>query len=449
MTLDPSRLRDRLRSIVSPQAKGTPGSDASAAISDCRRTAESRSLERILGGVWREHDGSRSFVVTRRFESDQPYGNLRIRQMADRFRNDGHGAALLAGVAAARAPFILFDLETTGLSGGAGTHAFLVGRGWFDDDDGFVTEQHLLTEFGSERTMLAQVSRELSGAGALVTFNGKSFDAPVLETRYLFHRAVSPCSGVPHIDVLHPARRFWGSTAGTGCSLASLERRLLGAHRTDDVPGFEVPSRFFHFVRTGDPQPLAAVLEHNRRDLLSLAGITAHLLRLIAQGGEAATDLQEALALGRLYDCAGDFLRAERAFAKAADMASTNRQPFTWRHDADSRTTHDRVRAEALRALALIARRQRRFPDAAEYWRQMLDVPGCPSHFVGEATEALAVHHEHRERDLTAARRFALLSLESGAGTGSARGDNLRHRLARIERKLVSERPLSLFLSWP
>ena len=109
-------------------------------------------------------------------------------------------------------------------------------------------------------------------------------------------------------------------------------------------------------------------------------------------------------------------------------------------------STHDGVRAEAFRSLALIARRQRRFPDAAEYWRQMLDVPGCPAHFVREATEALAIHHEHREHDLVAAKRFAMLSLESGNGT--ARGDNLRHRLARIERKLVSERP-SLFLSWP
>jgi uncharacterized protein YprB with RNaseH-like and TPR domain len=366
--------------------------------------------------------------------------------MADRLRTDGHSAALLAGVAAARAPFIFFDLETTGLSGGAGTHAFLVGRGWFDDDDGFVTEQHLLTDFGSERTMLAHVSRELSEAGALVTFNGKSFDAPVLETRYLFHREVSPCSGVPHIDVLHPSRRFWGCTVGAGCSLASLEQRLLGAHRTGDVPGFEIPSRFFQFVRTGDAQPLSAVLEHNRRDLLSLAGITAHLLRLIAQGSDAATDLHEAVALGRVYERAGDFLRAERAFARAAEMASIHGQPFSRRHDVDFRSTHDGVRAEAFRSLALIARRQRRFPDAAEYWRQMLDVPGCPAHFVREATEALAIHHEHREHDLVAAKRFAMLSLESGNGT--ARGDNLRHRLARIERKLVSERP-SLFLSWP
>ena len=130
---------------------------------------------------------------------------------------------------APRVPFMFFDLETTGLSGGAGTHAFLVGCAWFDADGAFVIEQHLMTDFAGERGMLTFVAEDLAQAGALVTFNGKSFDAPVIETRYLFHRLSSPCSQVPHVDVLHPARRFWGGDPMLGCSLIALEQQLLGA----------------------------------------------------------------------------------------------------------------------------------------------------------------------------------------------------------------------------
>src|SRR5213079_2321368 len=94
-------------------------------------------------------------------------------------------------------------------SGGAGTHAFLVGCGWFEADGGFLTRQFLMVRYSDERPLLATVAGELARAGALVSFNGKSFDAPVLETRYLFHRLDWIGGGMPHVDVLHPARRFW------------------------------------------------------------------------------------------------------------------------------------------------------------------------------------------------------------------------------------------------
>ena len=187
------------------------------------------------------------------------------------------------GGAPARLPFVFFDLETTGLSGGAGTCAFLVGCGAFDDDGGFVTRQFILLRHTDERALLQMVGAELAQAGALVTFNGKSFDAPLIETRYLFHRLEWTGADLPHLDVLHPARRFWseGGAGETSCSLQNLEHLVLGARRAADVPGSEIPARYFQFVRTGDPRPLRAVLEHNRLHLLSLAGLTARLLDLV------------------------------------------------------------------------------------------------------------------------------------------------------------------------
>jgi uncharacterized protein YprB with RNaseH-like and TPR domain len=424
-------LADRLREVIRPTPVASGFSRAHTDVAP----GFSRTIEQTLGGEFRETAGRRSFVIVRRFESDRPYGRTTVGELADRL-SAAQGSAPLVSVAAARAPFVFFDLETTGLSGGAGTHVFLAGCAWFDDDRSFVVAQHLLVDFPSERTMLAAVAEDLVRAGALVSFNGKSFDAPVLETRYLFHRLASPCPALPHVDVLHPARRFWGRDGEVSCSLTSLERQVLGARRQGDVPGFEIPGRYFQFIRSGDPRPLVAVLEHNRLDLLSLAGLAGHLLHLLEHGPDAARNARETLALGRLYARAGLDARADEAYRRALRLCTVGP-----------------VRTEALRALAVAARRRRQFEAAAERWRELLEMPNCPRAAAREATEALAIHHEHRDRDLDAAKTFALKSLElepadswqypSGMRRAGG-GDALRHRLARIERKLASGRTARL-----
>src|SRR5262249_29614659 len=137
-----------------------------------------------LGGDWR----GPTYVVERRVAPTARHGREAVGTFAESFDVASSQATFYAGGAPACAPLVFFDLETTGLSGGAGTQVFLVGCGWFEADASFVTRQYLLTRCADERPMLALVSEELGRAGALVSFNGKSFDAPVLETRYLFHR---------------------------------------------------------------------------------------------------------------------------------------------------------------------------------------------------------------------------------------------------------------------
>jgi uncharacterized protein len=424
-----SSLRDRLRGVIQP-ASGQPAPALAAPLVEPRGLLA--PVESILGGEWKQNAAGRSFVVRRRSPASDSCGAHRIGDFASVVHRAA-GSAALFGAMGAQPPFVFFDLETTGLSGGAGTHAFLVGCGGFDEDDGFVTEQHLMVDFAGERSMLGVVADDLSRAGALVTFNGKSFDAPVVETRYLFHRDTSPCSGLPHFDVLHPARRFWGLASDLGCSLTTLETQVLGVRRVGDVPGIEIPARYFHFIRSGDPRPLSAVLEHNRLDLVSLAGLAARLLTLAEAGPDAARHAYEALALGRVYERGGHSWRAEEAFERAVTLSG-----------ATIRLTL--VKVEALRSLAIEARRSRRYELAAERWRRVLEVPGCPRQVSREAIEALAIHHEHRLRDLETAKTFALRSL--GLDGEAAWGDAVRHRLARIERKMVSERG-SLFPSSP
>jgi hypothetical protein len=343
---------------------------------------------------------------------------------------------------------LFIDLETTGLAGGAGTYAFLVGCAWFEGAT-FRVRQFFLAGYGAEQGFLEEVVDTVRAAGALATYNGKTFDLPLIETRFLLHRMPTPFDGMPHIDMLHQARRLWRSVdirgpgsaeevwasadpaniRQTTCRLAAVEEAVLGHVREGDVPGFEIPSRYFRYVRSGDPRPLEAVFEHNRLDLLSLALLTARAAQLLEQGVAAADTAREALGLGRLYQRAGMLTDARACFARAAGIdagADFKVGPYN-----DDLTT----RAEALRAYAVLCRRARRYDEAADAWRSLLALPACPPHVVQEATEALAVHHEHRLRDLYAARGFALQSLQFN--TTLTRTQAVQHRLARLDRKLA------------
>ena len=398
------RLRTALSVVEGPDATG------------CETAT--RDIAAVLGGNWQERSGTPCFLVERRFAPSARHGSDRVGELAAWVDAGAGEAPLLAGGAPARAPFIFFDLETTGLNGGAGTQVFLIGCARFDGDRGFVTKQFLMTRHADERPLLDLVAAELTNAGALVSFNGKSFDAPMLETRYLFHRLAWPGDGVPHVDALHPARRFWPGN----CSLVALERQMLGARRVGDVPQAEIPERYFHFVRTGDPRPLAAVLEHNRLDLLTLAALAARMLRLVRVGIEAARDAREVYALGTTYARAGLDGRARECFERAVALSPAPSGAF------------DPVRLESLRALALAWRRLRQYDEAATCWRQVVDARGCPAPLRREAAEALAIHHEHRVRDLNAAKDFALLSLMEEARPSWTQA--VQHRLARLDRKM-------------
>lgn len=391
----------------------------------------------ILGGIPVRTPFGECLVIDRRYEADRRHGTIRIE---DCEMKDGDGLRLLdpslhtSDGASPRTIFI--DLETTGLSGGAGTVAFLVGCGYFDLG-AFQVRQFLLTSYASERALLSAVAAFFDGADLIVTYNGKTFDVPMMETRWGFHRIEMPLGGVPHFDMLHSARRLWKTRTHAddgGCRLSTLERTLFEVKRVGDVPGFEIPDRFFRFLRSGDPRPLEPVLEHNRIDLVSLAAVTAHAARLAQDGHGACADCAEALALGRIYERADALERADACYVRAAG------------------SDNPEVRGEALYRLALRRRRERRFAEAASCWRDLLALTepasvrrrGSLADLRQCAIEALAIHHEHRDRDLMSARELALFALDEEDVRGA---DGLRHRLARLERKIARKKGAQLFSS--
>ena len=464
-----------------------------------------------LGGWWRREAGGVCLVVDREYSADRAHGEAEVGRYAEAISRHHRSLRHFDGrpgpadpdtlfseldaspdfglsdhldpcrpVSGVRCPvspsdiglrtsddaprLLFFDLETTGLSGGAGTCVFLVGYGWFEGDR-FRTRQYFLSGYGHEAALLRMAGEPL-GQVILTTFNGKTFDVPLIEGRYLFHRVPSPFEGVPHIDLLHPARRLWRhrpaddrragrgrddafgryfrmtrsagtelaapgtrrtrydlSASAASCALGALEEAVLGFRRTGDVPGAEIPARYFHYVRTGDVRPLEPVFEHNRLDLLSLAAVTSVVARMLEEGPQATRNAHECLALGRLYEHSGAGDRATACYARAVDGDDAP----AWRGDPV-------VQREALRRLALRHRRERRHDEAAAAWQRMLDLAPAQAACDLEALHALAVHHEHRSKDLSTARALVLRAL--AAARDARLEEALRHRLARIERKL-------------
>lgn len=237
----------------------------------------------------------------------------------------------VAGPVRARAPappapdrLLFLDLETTGLSRGAGHHAFLAGVAWFERDAGgaprLACEQFLLPGPADEPALLAAVARRVEERPWLVTFNGRGFDWPLLEGRW---RLAGPRPPQPraHFDLLYPARRLFGA-GGLPCDLRSLERRRLGFLRRGDVDGSEIPARYLLYLHEGDEGALRPVFRHNLWDLLSLAGLAADLVDHLRRPPARARSAAEAARTAREWErCDRD--RAAAWYEHALAMART------------------------------------------------------------------------------------------------------------------------------
>lgn len=432
-----SSLADRLRGIV---GAGTVRAGTRESPSGDGDTA-GRAAE-ILGGHWCESHGHRFLVVDRTYDATHRHGDVRIAEGLPSVAGAWPHLPLLTADAQGGGPLLFLDLETTGLAGGAGTYAFLVGCAWYHADT-LRVRQFFLSSFSAERALLSSFAELAGQPGTLVTYNGKSFDLPLVETRFLYHRMPTPFGGVAHLDMLYLARRLWRQEPGQGvgglddrggasCRLLAMEQALCGLVRHGDVPGFEIPSRYFHYVHTGNVGPLAAVFEHNRLDLVTLALLTARAALLAERGACGTRTVREAIGLGRLYEQRGRIEDASACYARAAGIGGSE-------VPGPPLTSDGMARAEALRAYAVLCRRQRKYAEAASIWKLAVDLGQCPPHILQEAAEALAVHHEHRLRDPHAARLFALQSMPLPASPGRKRA--LQHRLARLDRKLGTPGP--------
>jgi uncharacterized protein YprB with RNaseH-like and TPR domain len=232
---------------------------------------------------------------------------------------------------------LYLDTETTGLSGGTGTVAFLVGLAWWDGGS-LILEQLLVRALGEEAPMLVRLRERLAAASMLVTFNGKSFDMPLLRTRFSMARMEAPPSP-PHLDLLHVARRVHGKRLGQGCRLVVIEREVLGFERIDDVESGDVSACYLHFLRTGDARALLGVIEHNAWDVVAMAA----LLGLYGEPLLSELAAEDVVGVARTLRRAGAL---DRAIAAAELAVGRGPTPQALRARADiAKARGDRARA--------------------------------------------------------------------------------------------------------
>src|SRR5690349_8658730 len=197
--------------------------------------------------------------------------------------------------------WLFLDTETTGLAGGTGTYAFLIGLAWWDAG-GLQVEQFFMRDFSEEHSLLQELSLRIAERPVLVTFNGKSFDWPLLENRFTMTRSIAVPKLTAHLDLLHPARALWKLRLGS-VRLVELERHVLDAprmgwQRDNDVLSALIPQHYFDYLRGGPAEPLAAVVRHNQMDLRGLAALFGKINALLSRQTAAAAEIESRELLG-------------------------------------------------------------------------------------------------------------------------------------------------------
>lgn len=314
--------------------------------------------------------------------------------------------------------FAFLDTETSGLAGGTGTYAFLVGIARFVDGQ-LVLRQFFMRDPSEEPATLEAIAQFLAPAQALVTFNGKAFDAPLLTTRYRLHRIPVPYEGYAHLDLLPLARRLWRDRLESR-ALKYLEQHVLGMTRSsEEVPGYEIPWLYFDYLKSGDARPLAGVFYHNAMDVVSMAALLAHVNGVMENpyGGHVEHGL-DFVALGKLFEDLGRWEEAARLFEHGLELNLT---------ESDF--------AVAVKRLSILQKRRGDFSEAIRLW----EAAAANGHIYAHIE--MAKYYEHKCRDVKAAlqwTRFALEHVEYADLPAYMRKhwlDEIHHRLARLERK--------------
>jgi hypothetical protein len=409
-------LRERLQRLNRPLPSSQLEGGGSA-----RRSGEP-PIEELVPGEWRAYGGSRCFVATSRYPLDHQHGLHRLSEVLEVPAQRWASYVGSAGESLALDQAILIDTETTGLMRGPATVAFMVGVGVFEGNS-FCVRQYFMPDYADEEALLEWVAQDLADRSGLVSFNGRSFDWPLLQTRYLLARRQPPRRAEPHLDLLLLARRLWSRTLAS-CSLSHLEQEVLGVERSgQDVPGYLIPQLYQDYVIAGRTLPMADVFYHNKLDLVSLVTLAGRIGKLLeAPGYETSDAHRDPLSLGRVYEREGHTQEAIQAYRHAIEEAPV----------AD--------RALARRQLSFLFKRLGCLDEAVALWQQALDDPDLYAY-----TE-LAKYYEHACHDAAQAHAITQAALERlrtqpRLGLYAAREAEraLLRRLERLQNRLARE----------
>jgi uncharacterized protein YprB with RNaseH-like and TPR domain len=402
-----------------------------------RTPGEDDALGRLLGaGVATNHFGEhlaiRNWFSTPEFAEPSPTTLELLSRTRDELVSRKTRAALEDPE-----KWLFLDTETTGLAGGTGTYAFLIGLAWWDAG-GLQVEQFFMRDFAEEHSLLQELTQRIAERPVLVTFNGKSFDWPLLESRFTMTRSIAVPKLAAHLDLLHPARALWKLRIGS-VRLVELERHILDAprlgwHRENDVSSALIPQFYFDYLRGGPAEPLAGVVRHNQMDLRGLAALFGKINEMLSESSGAVNGVEslDLFGLSRYLQRRGEDDRAHSACSQALAIGLPAE-----------------FRPKARRELAQMAKRRGEHAHAAEILLEIVSDPHDGLH----ACEQLAIYYERQAKDPIKAVQFCELAIgtlrrqraNSRDPLIAARSARLEHkfrqRRARLEKKSLPSSP--------
>jgi uncharacterized protein YprB with RNaseH-like and TPR domain len=333
-------------------------------------------IDAVVAGAYQATPLGDVFVAEQSYPADYVYGTSPLvspspRSLISQWSNDPRVADLPLQ------SFAFLDTETSGLAGGTGTYAFLVGVGRFVEDQ-FILQQFFMRDPAEEPALLEGLARFLAPCKALVTFNGKAFDAPLLKTRYSMHRIPLPYKDYCHLDLLPLARKLWRDRLESR-ALKYLEEHVLGLKRSaEEVPGYEIPWLYFDYLKSGDARPLGGVFYHNAMDVVAMAALLAHMNEMVENphGGCVQHGL-DFVALGKLLEDLGHWEDAARLFEHGLQCDLT---------ESDF--------GLAVKRLSILQKRRGDFEEAVRLWEQAAANGHIYAHI------EMAKYYEHKQRDI-------------------------------------------------
>lgn len=320
---------------------------------------------------------------------------------------------------------VFLDTETSGLAGGTGTYAFLVGMG-YRTEAGFELVQFFMRDPEQESALLAALDQWLSRFSVVVTFNGKTFDIPLLNTRYILNGLTSPFEGYEHLDVLQISRKLWRDRLPSR-ALSELEKEIAHVYRTqEEVPGWLIPQLYFDYLRDGDARPLSGVFYHNSQDILSLAALYGYIAGMLKDPLHSLPNLYglDLAAIARLYEEMGLVDQAAELYEHSLEIGDLP-EPFFFK---------------TIERYATLYRRQGEWFRAAQLWRRAAEY--------GEVSSCieLSKYYEHHERNYLEALNWAKKALDNFEvdqfypGSGRKLEQEIERRIGRLYQRVYQSR---------
>lgn len=382
---------------------------------------EKADLTNFFDGTFIETAHGPCFVMTHRYSLGVKHGTFPI----ELFDLDHPHALELMGKNTALREMSLqnalfFDTETTGLSSGTGTHIFLAGFGYFTDD-AYEVKQFFLRDYDEEQAFLSAINNFLESYQTIISYNGKSYDWPMMQTRYVSNKMTCPMSQPPHLDLLHTSRRIWKRRL-QDCSLQNIESRILGFARKDDIPGALIPQMYFSYLQDQNPEPLRQVFQHNVWDIVSLAILLQRLYAIYTDPWKHLSNNEDLLSLARALDNQKEWDACIPLYKRSMDQSNNRGEWY-----------------EAAMQLSMCCKRIGDWEQAIQLWNKMIQEKASQL----EPYIELAKYYEHVQRQYDQAMEIVQKALTTIELIVQLRPqyeyteprDALQHRLRRIKQK--------------